>query len=339
MWWAASSWPAAIRSTRAVGELLEGAALARCRARPRGDALVGVVAARADGRSPRAARQSAPCIASAALLRVAQALDLGPVALLRFEHGLAELLLDADERIVSSSAVSEPGDGLAAARACLGRRSRESAPGPSRRRPNAAASCSAIVSALSSSVPLELLVELPEAGLELAAHVVDVGGGLLAVEDAGADLDRLADGVGRGLVQPAALADETRGALVVDREARRSRCRSPSARTVPSASIAELKLWLLRGFHSGLTKVVAPSDGNLTTASSAPSTIPRLFPTNQELIEQVAVDVSEVSKLDVEPGTLPETMAAWVIRPSAKASPRTPSRSRRSRSRSPRRSR
>ena len=28
----------------------------------------------------------------------------------------------------------------------------------------------------------------------------------------------------------------------------------------------------------------------------------------------MAVDVSEVSKLDVQPGELPETMAAWVIR-------------------------
>ena len=28
----------------------------------------------------------------------------------------------------------------------------------------------------------------------------------------------------------------------------------------------------------------------------------------------MAVDIAEVSKLDVEPGTLPETMAAWVIR-------------------------
>jgi crotonyl-CoA carboxylase/reductase len=36
----------------------------------------------------------------------------------------------------------------------------------------------------------------------------------------------------------------------------------------------------------------------------------------------VAVDVSEVSKLDVEPGALPETMAAWVIRPEREGEPR-----------------
>src|SRR5688572_5097503 len=36
----------------------------------------------------------------------------------------------------------------------------------------------------------------------------------------------------------------------------------------------------------------------------------------------VAVDVSEVSKLDVEPGSLPETMAAWVIRPEREGEPK-----------------
>jgi crotonyl-CoA carboxylase/reductase len=36
----------------------------------------------------------------------------------------------------------------------------------------------------------------------------------------------------------------------------------------------------------------------------------------------VAVDVSEVSKLDVEPGTLPETMAAWVIRQEREGEPK-----------------
>jgi crotonyl-CoA carboxylase/reductase len=35
----------------------------------------------------------------------------------------------------------------------------------------------------------------------------------------------------------------------------------------------------------------------------------------------VAVDVAEVSKLDVEPGTLPETMAAWVIRQEREGAP------------------
>jgi len=36
----------------------------------------------------------------------------------------------------------------------------------------------------------------------------------------------------------------------------------------------------------------------------------------------VAVDVSEVSKLEVEPGELPQTMAAWVIRPEREGEPK-----------------
>ena len=36
----------------------------------------------------------------------------------------------------------------------------------------------------------------------------------------------------------------------------------------------------------------------------------------------MAIDISEVSKLDVEPGTLPETMAAWVIRPETEGEPK-----------------
>src|SRR5438045_1593722 len=36
----------------------------------------------------------------------------------------------------------------------------------------------------------------------------------------------------------------------------------------------------------------------------------------------VAVDVSEVSKLEVEPGELPKSMAAWVIRPEREGEPR-----------------
>src|SRR5947208_8865701 len=36
----------------------------------------------------------------------------------------------------------------------------------------------------------------------------------------------------------------------------------------------------------------------------------------------MAVDVSEVSKLDVEPGELPDSMAAWVIRPEREGEPK-----------------
>ncbi len=36
----------------------------------------------------------------------------------------------------------------------------------------------------------------------------------------------------------------------------------------------------------------------------------------------MAIDISEVPKLEVEPGTLPETMAAWVIRPETEGEPK-----------------
>ena len=36
----------------------------------------------------------------------------------------------------------------------------------------------------------------------------------------------------------------------------------------------------------------------------------------------MAVDIAEVAKLDVEPGTLPETMAAWVIREDRQGEPK-----------------
>ena len=36
----------------------------------------------------------------------------------------------------------------------------------------------------------------------------------------------------------------------------------------------------------------------------------------------MAVDTADVTKLDVEPGTLPEKMAAWVIRPDREGEPK-----------------
>ena len=69
--------------------------------------------------------------------------------------------------------------------------------------------------------------------LELAPDVVDVGRGLLAVEDAGADLDRLRDRLGRRRARLRALADHPRGALVRRPRGARSTSRSPIARTAP----------------------------------------------------------------------------------------------------------
>ena len=48
----------------------------------------------------------------------------------------------------------------------------------------------------------------------------------------------------------------------------------------------------------------------------------RPLPTNSTRRRNVAVDVSEVSKLDVEPGELPKTMAAWVIRAEREGEPK-----------------
>ncbi|HMC06686.1 MAG TPA: crotonyl-CoA carboxylase/reductase [Solirubrobacterales bacterium] len=48
----------------------------------------------------------------------------------------------------------------------------------------------------------------------------------------------------------------------------------------------------------------------------------RLFPAGDPKRRIVAVDVSDVSKLDVEPGELPGTMAAWVIRQEREGEPK-----------------
>jgi crotonyl-CoA carboxylase/reductase len=48
---------------------------------------------------------------------------------------------------------------------------------------------------------------------------------------------------------------------------------------------------------------------------------PRYDAERQTERSEVAVDVKEVSKLDVEPGALPETMAAWVIRQEREGEP------------------
>jgi crotonyl-CoA carboxylase/reductase len=71
---------------------------------------------------------------------------------------------------------------------------------------------------------------------------------------------------------------------------------------------------------SELTKVVAAPDENLTRAKLPPriDTILRL----RDPRRSVAVDIAEISKLDVEPGELPATMAAWVIRPEREGEPK-----------------
>ena len=57
--------------------------------------------------------------------------------------------------------------------------------------------------------------------------------------------------------------------------------------------------------------------GRLRLNTARVGTIRRNFHVPPETPErnEVSVDLADVSKLDVEPGELPEKMAAWVIRP------------------------
>ena len=91
-----------------------------------------------------------------------------------------------------------------------------------------------------SSVLESFIRSCPGRALELGPDVVDVGGGLLAVEDARADLDRLGDRLRAGLAG-AGRSRTTRAArssLTVSRSITR---RSSSARTVPSAPVASVE--------------------------------------------------------------------------------------------------
>ncbi len=94
----------------------------------------------------------------------------------------------------------------------------------------------------------ELLADLAEPAAQLRPHVIDVGCRLLAVEDAGADLDRLAYRVRRGLAELLTFADEMRGALVVDGEVLDQDPPVEGAyRAV--AAVVEGELWSFGCFH------------------------------------------------------------------------------------------
>ncbi len=239
--------------------------------------------ARAGGRAPCGARRPAPCMRACLLrMRVAKALDLGAVALLSLEHRLAELLLDADQRVRRVLGRKEPGSRPRAARAC------SSATISRTWRLHGLIAVECFGELLGDRLralferAFELFVELAEAGLQLAAHVIDVDRRLLGVEDAGADLDRLADRVGRGRAGLRAARGRPRRRAGRRRSAPSITMRSPSARTVPDGIVAELKLWFLRGFHSGFSKVVAPSDGFLTAGGRLRAdTLPRPFRTTR----------------------------------------------------------
>src|SRR5690606_18102157 len=96
----------------------------------------------------------------------------------------------------------------------------------------------------------------------LAPHVVDVGGGLLAVEHPSADLDRLSHGVSRRLAGLLALADQVRGALIVDGERLDDDPVVERANRAVCGGFGEGELWAFGCFHG--VWVVA-NVGNLTS--------------------------------------------------------------------------
>jgi hypothetical protein len=89
----------------------------------------------------------------------------------------------------------------------------------------------------------------PRQLLELAPHVVDLGRGLLAIQHAGADLDRPPHAAAGLLARGRALADHPGGALVGDREPLDHDPVVDQANGPVVAVGLERELWLLRGFH------------------------------------------------------------------------------------------
>ena len=202
-----------------VNELLERAALP-------GTGLLGlaelhVVLAFVEQASDLLAQLGDLPVHRARLLRVclAHALDLAHVALLGVEHRLAEARLDREQgvgAVLGRERLQQRVAMLARLRrhdlldlrlhgvASLGAKGRGDPLGE-------------LLGALLERAA-ELAVELSEPLLELVAHVVDVRGGRLAVEHPSADLDRLADRLGRGPSRLGAVADQPRRALVLHRE-------------------------------------------------------------------------------------------------------------------------
>ena len=103
---------------------------------------------------------------------------------------------------------------------------------------------------------LELLHEpLPKrasVALEFRPHVVDVGRRLLAVQDPGADLHRLRDGLSRALPGLGALAHDPCGALVGDGQPLDHEAVVERPDDAVAVGHVEGELWLLRGFHRTL---------------------------------------------------------------------------------------
>src|SRR5581483_6546652 len=233
---------------RRVYPLLEHEALAGPRLLGLGHPLVGALAL-------HQARQLLPQLrdlrlhrAGLARVALAQALDLLAVALLGLQDRLAEALLDRDEGVGAVLRREHPqkrlhviagatGDDLADLRldrlvAAEGARDRLG---------------HRLAALLERG--LEPAVELAEARLELAAHVVHVDGRLLGVEDAGPDLDRLADRLRRGLPGLRALAHDAGGALVGQLEALDDEPVADRADGARRLAAVHLELGILGCFH------------------------------------------------------------------------------------------
>ena len=96
------------------------------------------------------------------------------------------------------------------------------------------------------------------------------------------------------------------GCAAASRRKAATRPATSSARCPPSVSGEDI--------HRAILTQVPRRSGPRPTGTMRP-------PVNPEGAK-LAVDTSEVSKLDVEPGTLPETMAAWVIREEREGEPK-----------------
>ncbi len=101
--------------------------------------------------------------------------------------------------------------------------------------------------------PAEPLAQLRRLTLELRPHVVGLGGGALALEHPGADLDRVAHRLGGRVAGLGALADELRGAGVLDRQ---RLDHEPVVERADGAvgPVVEGELWSFGCFHGNLSR-------------------------------------------------------------------------------------